>query len=106
MDRPLASQRLVGDLADAVRDHLIDVHVELGAAACHPDVQREHVAVLAIQYFVADLDDQIGLVRRKAAAGLVGACRSLLENGIGIDHFTRNKIYSDTEMLATAASEP
>ena len=59
MDRLLAAQRLAGDLGAAVGDHLVDVHVELRAAAGHPDVQRKLVVVLAFENLVADRDDQV-----------------------------------------------
>ena len=58
MHRRLAAERRARELAAAVGDHLVDVHVELRAAAGHPDVQREHVVVLAGEDLVADLDDQ------------------------------------------------
>ena len=38
-------------LAAAVRYDLVDVHVELGAAARHPHVQREDVVVFAGEGF-------------------------------------------------------
>ena len=59
MNRRLAAERRAGELAAAVGDHLVDVHVELGAAARHPYVQRKHVVMLAGQDLVADLDDQL-----------------------------------------------
>src|ERR1700719_5121837 len=58
MHRRVAAQRRAGDLGAAVRDHFIDVHVELGATARHPDVQREHIVMLASEDFVARLDVQ------------------------------------------------
>jgi hypothetical protein len=59
MDRRLAAERRAGELAAAVGDHLVDVHVELGAAAGHPDMQRKHVVMLAGEDFVAGLNDQL-----------------------------------------------
>ena len=59
MHRRLAAERRAGELAAAVGDHLVDVHVELRAAAGHPHVQREHVVMLAGQDLVADLHDQL-----------------------------------------------
>jgi len=38
MNRRMASERRARKLAAAIGDHFIDVHVELGAAARHPDV--------------------------------------------------------------------
>ena len=67
MNRRLAAERRAGELAAAVGDHLVDVHVELGAAAGHPDMQRKHVVMLAGQDFVADLHDQLHDAGRRAA---------------------------------------
>src|SRR5258705_13641214 len=44
-------------LAASVGDHLIHVHVELCAAAGHPDMQGKHVWMLASEDFIADLTD-------------------------------------------------
>src|SRR5439155_27236742 len=46
MNGRLAPERRAGDLGATVGDYLIDVHVELGAAARHPNVQGKHVVVL------------------------------------------------------------
>ena len=64
----LLAKRLAGKLGGAVGDHLVDVHVELGAAARHPHVQRKHVVMFAGEDFVADRDDQRIAVRRRAAS--------------------------------------
>ena len=56
--RRLAAQCGAGKLAAAVGDHLVDVHVELRAAAGHPHMQREHVVVLPGQDLVAGLHNQ------------------------------------------------
>jgi hypothetical protein len=59
MNRCLAGERCTSQLATAVGDHFVDVHVELRAAAGHPHMQREHVVMLTGQYFVADRNDQL-----------------------------------------------
>jgi hypothetical protein len=57
-DRRLAAQCGARELAAAVRHNLVDVHVELRAAARHPHMQRKHVVVLPGQDLVAGLYDQ------------------------------------------------
>src|SRR6266446_7000148 len=52
LNRMLAAERCAGKLAAAVRNDLVDVHVELGAAARHPHMQREHVLMFAGKYLV------------------------------------------------------
>ena len=59
MNRLLAAERRAGELTAAVRDDLVDVHVELGAAAGHPHMQRKHVLMLPAKDLVADLHDQL-----------------------------------------------
>ncbi len=59
MHRGLAAEGGAGELAGSVGEDLVDVHVELGAAAGHPDMEREHVVVLAGEDFVGDLDDEV-----------------------------------------------
>jgi hypothetical protein len=99
MHRLVAAERLSGDLRAAVSDHLVDVHVELGAAAGHPDVQRKLVLVPARQDLVADADDQV-LLRVAEPAGLLVDQRSrFLDNRIGGDHLPRDQVIADAEMF-------
>ncbi len=63
MNRRVAAERRADDLRAAVGDHFVDVHVELSAAARHPHMQWEHVVMLAGEYLITDLNDQlVGLV--------------------------------------------
>src|SRR5882672_11164103 len=72
MNRYLAPQRRAGNLAAAVGDHFIHIHVELRAAARHPYVQREHVVMLAGEDLVANLNDQVVALLIEALARKVG----------------------------------
>jgi len=71
MNRLLAPKRRASELAAAVGDHLIHVHVELRSAARHPYVQREHVLMLTGQNFVADVNDQFMALRVEQLACIV-----------------------------------
>ncbi len=99
MHRLLRAERRARKLAAAIGDHLVHVHVELRAAAGHPDVQREHVVVLAGQDLVAGLEDQ--LVRRvvEPLAGMVRIGAGLLQGRVGGDHLARHQVLADAEML-------
>src|SRR5215468_3330627 len=99
MNGCVAAERRAGNLAAAVGNHLVDVHVELGAAARHPHMQRKHVMMLACQDFVAGLNDQFATLIIEPLAGIVGESRGLLQRRVGRDHFARNKILADAEML-------
>ena len=99
VNRRLAAERRAGELAAAVGDHLVHVHVELRAAARHPNVQREHVVMLARQNLVADLHDQRVRFVVEPLAGMVGVGRRFLQDGVGGDHFARHQILADAEIL-------
>ena len=66
VNRRLLPSARARELTAAVGNHLVDVHVELRAAARHPDMQREHVVVLAGEDLVAGLHDQAGAPGRPA----------------------------------------
>ena len=99
MNRRVAAERRAGELAAAVGDHFVDVHVELRAAARHPDVQRKHVVMLAGEDFVAGLDDQLVALIVEPLAVVVGDGGGFLQGGVGRDHFAGNQILADAEML-------
>ncbi len=50
----LAAEHLVG----AVGDHLVEVHVGLGAGAGLPDHQREMIVELAVDHLLRGADDR------------------------------------------------
>src|SRR5258708_16297083 len=97
--RRRASERRARELAAAVGDHLVHVHIELGAAARHPHMQREHVFMLSGEDFVASLNDQLVLLIAEPLAGMVCCGSGLLQGGIGGDQLTRNEVLADAEML-------
>ena len=62
-------------------------------------MQRKHVAVFALQYFVGDLDDEVVRPVIQPPAGVVGVGRCLLEDRVGVDHLARDQILAYAEML-------
>jgi hypothetical protein len=99
MNRRLAPERRTGELAAAVGDDFVDVHVELGAAARNPDVQGKHVVMLPGENFVARLNDQSMALIVEPCAGVVRSGGGFLQGGVGSDHFARDQIPADAEML-------
>src|SRR5215831_11404853 len=99
MNRRLAPERRARYLTAAVRDHFVDVHVELSAAAGHPYMEREHVVVLAGKDLVADLNDQFVTLIVKPPTRVVRNRRRLFQGGIRRDHFAGNQVAADREML-------
>src|SRR6266403_6393999 len=102
MYRRLAAECRARELAATVGNDLVHVHVELGAAAGHPDMQREHVVMLTRQDLIADLDDLAVRQGVEPAALVVGVGRGLFEDGIGGDHFAGHQVSADAEMLERA----
>ena len=61
-----------GELDGAVRDHLVDVHVRLRAAAGLPDAERELVVVLAGDHLVGRLHDAASAFSARQLAEVLG----------------------------------
>jgi hypothetical protein len=59
VNRLLAAERRSRELTTSIGDNFVHIHVELSAAAGHPDVQWEHVVMLAIEDFVANPYNQL-----------------------------------------------
>ena len=100
--RRLAPEWRARELAAAVGDHLVHVHIELGAAARHPHMEREHVVVLAGEDLVARLHDQRVPLIVEPLAGMVGCGSGFLQDRIRGDHLPRNQVLADAEMLEGA----
>src|SRR5262249_54803178 len=90
------------DLGAAIGDDLVHVHVELGPAPGHPDVEGKHVPVLAGEDLVADLDDQPVSLGAETAAGEIGVGCGLLEDRERVDELPGDEVLSDAEVLERA----
>ena len=97
MHRLLAAECCPGELATAVRDHLVHIHVELRAAAGHPHEEWEVLLMLPVQQFIAGPDDQFSLAVLEAPGAFVGDGGSFLDQGIGPDHLLRHPVLSNAE---------
>src|SRR5262245_41011620 len=104
MNGILAPEWRAGKFAAAVRDHLVDVHIELRAASSHPDMEREHVMMLAGEDFVAGFNNQLVLLIAEPLASMICDRRRLLQNGIRGDHLARHQVLADAEVLERALS--
>ncbi len=102
MNRRLAGKRCAGELAAAVGDHLVHIHVELSAAPRHPHMQWEHVLMLAGGYLVTDLNDQLVGLFVEPLAGMVRVGGGFLQNGVCGNHLARDQILADAEVLKGA----
>ncbi len=94
-----ASERRAGELAAAIRNDLVHVHIELSTTACHPNMQREHVVMLAGENLVACLNDQVVLLVAQSFTVVVGNRGGLFQDRIRRDHLAGNEILTNAEML-------
>ncbi len=72
----LAAEHLVG----AVGDHLVDVHVGLGAGAGLPDHQREMIVELAVDHLLRGLDDGARAPRVEQLERMIDLGRGALDD--------------------------
>ena len=88
-----------GDLDRPVRDHLVDVHVRLGAGAGLPDVEREVVVELAGDDLVGRLADQVRVLVGELAEVAVHHGGGLLEHRHRPDHRVGHPVVGDREVV-------
>src|SRR5262249_51651879 len=93
-----------GDLTASVGDHLVYVHVELGAAAGHPHMQREHVMMLPGEDLVTSLSNKVVLLIAQPLSGMVSRRSAFLQSGVSRNHLTRNQVFADAKMFQRALS--
>ncbi len=94
----LAAHFAAGDFDGAIRDHLVDVHVGLRAAAGLVDAQRKMVVELAGDDFVGGLRDERGLFGRKLAEILIYERGGFLEDAEGANELGRHGVFADVEV--------
>src|SRR5258705_8899310 len=99
MNRRLAAERRAGELAAAVGDHLVHVHVELRAPSCHPNMEGKHVRMASWEDLITGLNDQLGALVVEPPAGMIGISGGFLQNGVRADHLARDQILPDAEMF-------
>ena len=90
MDRRFAPQWRTGELAAAIGNYLIDVHIKLSSTPGHPHMQREHIVMLTGQDFIARFDDQLVALIIEAFAVVVRNGSGFLQGCVGSDHLPRN----------------
>jgi hypothetical protein len=87
VNRLLGTEFAAGHLDGAIGDHLVHVHVALGAGAGLPHHQREVVVEPAGGHFRGGAGDQVGLVLRHQAELGIGQGSGLLEDAERVHHF-------------------
>ena len=85
VDRLLGADLAAEHLDRAVGDHLVDVHVGLGARAGLPDDEREMIVELAVDHLVGGGDDRIGQLGGQAAKIAIDFGGGALDDAEGAD---------------------
>ena len=83
----------------AVGDHLVGVHVGLGAGAGLPDDQREVIVQLAVDHLLPGLADGVGQARVELAQLLVGAGGGVLDDAHRAQDRPRHLFAADLEVF-------
>ncbi len=92
MDRALAAAIAGEDLVGSAGDHLVGVHVGLGAGARLPDDQGKLVVVHPARDFARRLLDRLGELGVEAADPGVHPSRRLLHEAQGMDDLDRHRL--------------
>ena len=99
MDRALAAARPRQPLVGAPGDHLVGIHVRLGAAAGLPDDQRELPVEIAPCNFLRRLLDRFGQLGVEPADPRIDPRRGLLDEPQRVDDFARHPLaWSEREI--------
>src|SRR5215472_14170129 len=102
MDRALGPARLAEDLVGAVGDHLVGVHVRLGAGTGLPDRERELGVELAVDDLLRGRDDRRALLRIELAHRHVGLGAGALDDAERAHDRQRLLLPADLEVLQRA----
>ena len=95
---PFTAQQFTG----AVGQHLVHIHIALGAGAGLPDSQRELLRVLSGEDFVSGSDDRPGFLRRQQPEILINLRRRPLGQRQGVNQLPGHFFGRDAEMLQRA----
>ena len=100
VDEALFAARPAEDFAGPVREHLVQVHVGLGAAAGLPDEERELALVFSREDLVGGGRDGVRLLLGEPAEIPVHQRRRLLDERERRDDFAGHPFTGDAEVLA------
>ena len=102
MHRRLAAALAAEQLVGAAGDHLVGVHVGLGARAGLPDHERELVVELAVDHLLRGLADRLGELGIELAEPHVDPGRRELDDAERADQRRRHALAADLEVLQRA----
>ena len=102
MHRLLGAEFAAEHLVGAVGDHLVQVHVALGAGAGLPDHERKVIVELAVDHLMRRAGDGAGTARVDQAQLAVGLGCGKLDDAEGVNDAHRHPVMADTEILPRA----
>ena len=102
MDRLLRSQLAAEKLVRAVGDHLVGVHVGLGAGAGLPDREGKMIVELALAHFPGGPDDGAGAARVDEAELAIHLGGDALDEPERMNERLRHALAADPEILERA----
>ena len=100
--RRLAAERRAEQLVGPIRDHLVRVHVGLGAGAGLPHHQREMLVQPAVRDLLGSARDRVGEVRLQAAVLAIDQRRRELDDAERAHQRQRHGLGADPEVLQAA----
>ena len=92
MNRLLGAEFAAEHLVGAVGDHLVEVHVGLGAGAGLPDHQRKVIVELALDHLARGAGDGAGAARIEQAEFPVGLRGGELDDAERMDDRDRHAV--------------
>ena len=98
VDRALRANGAAEHFARAVGDHLVQIHVGLGAGAGLPHDQREMAIERAGDHLVGRRGDRLRQALVDQAEFEIGQCCSFLDHGHGPDQGLRHGLVADFEV--------
>ena len=98
MNRFFGTEHSPGHLDGTVGDHLIGVHVALGAAAGLPDAEREVVVEFPRDDLVGGTADELGLLGGELAKITISQGARFLELPERLDELRRFRVVADVKV--------
>src|ERR1700731_504075 len=102
MHRRLGAALAAKPFIGAIGDHLIEVHVGLGARAGLPDHQGKMIVELAVDHLTRGTDNGAGAPRINQAEFPIGLGRGKLDDAKRADDGHRHPVLADAEILPGA----
>ena len=99
MNRLLGAELAAEQFVGAVGDHLVEVHVGLGAGAGLPDHQRKMIVELAVDHLARGADDGAGAALVEQPEFAIGFRRSQLDDAERANDRHRHPVMADAEIL-------